>query len=156
MVATQKAESKNEEIQDKVRARATVATDSWEGTTELGQEIAKLMAILTTAGQDSNPASAPSSPRERGHGRGHADRSTPGHPSSHNGWTSLGQTAPGCSTPTGHGTGVTVSRNQGQSSHSTNARHEDTTSRREPKSLQCFRCQSWGHMAQNAPLQPQL
>ena len=37
MVATQKAESKNEEIQDKVKARAAVATDSLEGTKEVGQ-----------------------------------------------------------------------------------------------------------------------
>ena len=35
MVAAQKAESKNEEIQDKVRARAAVITDPEEGTTEL-------------------------------------------------------------------------------------------------------------------------
>ena len=65
MVAAQKAESANEEIWDKVRARAAVATDSGEGATELGQQIAKLMAILTKAGQGSNQASAPSSCRER-------------------------------------------------------------------------------------------
>ena len=38
-VASQKAESENEEIQDKVRARAAVATDSRDETTELGQQI---------------------------------------------------------------------------------------------------------------------
>ena len=65
MVATQKAESNNEKTQDKVRARAAVATNSVEGAKELGQQIAKLMAALTQAGQGSNPASAPSSPRER-------------------------------------------------------------------------------------------
>ena len=75
MVATQKAESKNEEIQDKVRARAAVAINSGERTTELRQQIAKLMAALIKAGEGSNSASAPSSPRERGCGRGHADRS---------------------------------------------------------------------------------
>ena len=32
---------------------------------ELGQQIAKLMAALTKAGQGSNPCSAPSSPQER-------------------------------------------------------------------------------------------
>ena len=38
-----------------------MATDPREGATELGQQIAKLMAALTKAGQGSNPASAPSS-----------------------------------------------------------------------------------------------
>ena len=51
MVVTYKAESENEEIWDKVRARAAVTTDSGKGTTELGQQIAKLMATLTMAGQ---------------------------------------------------------------------------------------------------------
>ena len=49
-VAATKAESENEEIWDKVRARVAVATDSREGTTELGQQIAKLMAALTNVG----------------------------------------------------------------------------------------------------------
>ena len=45
MVTTHKAEiCKNEEIWDKVRDRATVATDPGEGMAELGQQIAKLMA----------------------------------------------------------------------------------------------------------------
>ena len=34
MVATHKAESENEEIWEKVRARAAMTTDSREGTTE--------------------------------------------------------------------------------------------------------------------------
>ena len=105
------------------------------------------MAALNKAGQGSDPPSAQSSPRERGCGRGCADRGTPGCPSSHNGQTSLGQTTPDCSTPTGHRTGVTVDRNQGQSSHRTNARHEGTTNMSNPNSFQCFRCQGWGHMA---------
>ena len=51
MVAAHKVESENGEIEDKVRARAAVTTDSGEGTIELGQQIAKLMAALTRAGQ---------------------------------------------------------------------------------------------------------
>ena len=62
MVATHKAESKNKEVWDKVRARAAIATDSGKGMAELGQQIARLMAALTKAGQGSNPSSAPSSP----------------------------------------------------------------------------------------------
>ena len=62
MVATWKAESENEEIQDKVRAMPVVATDSVEGATELEQQIAKLMAALTKVGQGSSAASALSSP----------------------------------------------------------------------------------------------
>ena len=57
MVAAHKAESENEEMQDKVRARAAV-------TTELGQQIAKLMATLTRAELGSSSASALNSPRE--------------------------------------------------------------------------------------------
>ena len=40
MVTAHKAGSKNKEIQDKVRARAMVATDPGEGMAELGQQIA--------------------------------------------------------------------------------------------------------------------
>ena len=36
MVTSHKAESKNEDIWDKVRARATVATDLGEGMADLG------------------------------------------------------------------------------------------------------------------------
>ena len=62
MITTHKAETENEEIQDKVRARATVATDLGEGMAELEQQVAKLMAALTKAGQSSNPSSVSSSP----------------------------------------------------------------------------------------------
>ena len=59
---------------------------------ELGDQVARLMAALTRAEQDSCPASAPNSPRHRGHGRGWTDRNTPVCLSSHNGQTGLGQT----------------------------------------------------------------
>ena len=56
LVTAHKAESRNEEIQDKVRATTAVATDSGKGRVELGQQIARLMAALTKAGQGSNPS----------------------------------------------------------------------------------------------------
>ena len=133
MVAACKAESENE-IWDKVRARAAMTTDPGESTTELGQQIVKLMAVPTRAGQGSSPASAPNSPRERGHGRGWTDRGTPGCHNSHNGQTSLGQTASDHSTSTGYGTGTTISRKQGQNSQGSNTRYEGTANSRDPNS----------------------
>ena len=116
MVTAHKAESKNEEIWDKVRAKAAVTTDSGEGTAELGQQIARLLIALTKAGQSSNPSSAPSSPRERGHGRGCNANSTPNHPNSHNGRSGPGQTTPACSLLTGCGTGSQGTGTNSQSS----------------------------------------
>ena len=54
MVAACKVESENKETQEKVKARAAMTTDPGEGTTELGHQIAKLMATLARAGQQPN------------------------------------------------------------------------------------------------------
>ena len=59
MVATWKVESKNEETQEEVRARAVMTTDPREGMAELDQWIAKLMAILAKTRQGSSHSSAP-------------------------------------------------------------------------------------------------
>ena len=107
MIAVHKAEGENEEAHDKVRARSAMTTEPVEGTTELGNQIAKLMAALTRAGQVNSPASAPNSPRQRGHGRGQMDRNTLGHPSSHNGLTGQGQTFSACSISASCGTRTT-------------------------------------------------
>ena len=144
MIAAHKAESENKETHDKVRARSAMPTEPVEGTMELRHQIAKLMATLTRAGQGNSPASTPNSPRQRGCGKGWMDRITPAHPSSHNSWTDLGQAALVCSTSVGCGTGTTTSRDQGQN---TQGSKEGTTNRKDPSSLQCFRCQGWGHMA---------
>ena len=69
MITAHKAESENEEAHDKVRARSANATEPVEGTTELGNQITKLMAALTRTGEGNSPASAPNNPRQRGHGR---------------------------------------------------------------------------------------
>ena len=124
MIATCKAESENEEAHDKIRARSAVTTDPVEGTMELGHQIAKLMATLTRAGQGNSPASTPNSSKQRGHGRGQMDRSTPGHPSSHNSQSGLGQTATVCSSSAGHATGTATSRDQGQNSQGAKDRQE--------------------------------
>ena len=105
MVATDKAESENK-ILSKVRARATIATDLGKEMAELGQQIAKLMADLTKAGLSSNPSSTPSSPWERGCGRGCNGSNTPNPPNSHSGRSGPGQTIPASSLPPGHWVGV--------------------------------------------------
>ena len=138
MIAAHKAESENEEACDKVRARSAMTTEPEEGTMELGHQIAKLMATLTRAGQGNSPASAPNSPRQRGHGRGWMDRSTPGFLSPHNGQTGLGQTASFHSASLGCGSGTTTSRGQWQN---TQGSKEGTTTRKDPSSPQCFMCQ---------------
>ena len=112
MITAHKAESENE-AHGKVRATSALTTEPVKGMTELGNQIAKLMAALTRAGQGNSPASALNSPRQRGHGRGQMDRNSPGHSSSHYGQTGLGQTASACSISAGHGTGTT-SQGKGQ------------------------------------------
>ena len=89
---------------------------------ELGQQIPKLMAALTKAGQDNIPSSAPGSPQERGCGRGHSSSNIPSHPNSHNGRSGHGQTTPACSLLTGHGTGGNGTGINGQSNPGTNTR----------------------------------
>ena len=135
MVATHKAESKNEEIQNKVRARATAATDLGEGMAELGQQITRLMVTLTKAGQGSNPSSALSSLQERGCGRGQNGSNTPNCPNPHNGRSGPGQTTPACSLPTGHGTWGNGTGSNGQSNQGTGPRREGTANRWDPNSL---------------------
>ena len=103
------------------------------------------MAALTRAEQGNHTASAPNSPRHRGHGRGQMDRNTPTCPSSHNGWTVLGQTT-SASSSSAASLVNTVPQGRGNTQMSNgiqNSAHNTT----DPNSLQCFRCQGWGHMA---------
>ena len=145
MVTTHKAESEMEEAKDKVRARSAATTEVVNGSKELGDQIARLMATLTRAGQGNHPTSTPNSPRHRGHGRGQMDRNTPTHPSSHNSQTGLGQTTSTHSSSaaiqvaaTSQGRGNTQGLSGGQSS---------AQNTKDTNSLQCFICQGWGHMA---------
>ena len=134
-----------EEAKDKVRARSAVTTKVVDSSKELSNQITKLMAALTRAEQGNHPVSAPNSPRHRGHGRGQTDRNTSAHPSPHNGQIGLGQTTSSHSSTAGsrigtvpQGKGNTQGPNDGQGS---------VQNMKDPNSLQCFRCQGWGHMA---------
>ena len=141
MITAHSVESKNKEAHDKVRARSAVTTKPVEDTTELGNQIAKLMAALIRSGQGNSPGSAPNSPRQRGHGRGQTDRNTPGCPNSHNCRTGLGQIA------SGHSMGTTTTGEQEQNAQGSEDSQGGSSNRKDPSSLQCFRCQGWGHMA---------
>ena len=132
-----------EETKIKARSAATMGVPT--SSKELGDQIARLMATSTRAEQDSHPASAPNSSRHRGRGRGHTDRNTPVHPSSHNGQTGLGQT------PSTHSSSIT-NRGSTESPHKGNQHVQNgvqggTQSNQGSNSLQCFRYQVWGHMA---------
>ena len=145
VVAAQRAESEMEETKEKVKVRSATTTEVASGSKELGDQIARPMAALTRVEQSSHPASAPNSPRHRGHGRGWMDRNTPVHPSSHNGWTRLGQTTSICSSSITNRKGI-------ESPHKGYMRVQNgiqggAQSNRDSNSLQCFRCQGWGHMA---------
>ena len=93
VVTACQVESKMKETKEKVKVRSAASTEVATGSKELGDQIARLMAALTRIEQGKCHASAPNSPRHRGHGRGQVDRNTPIHRSSHNGQTGLGQTA---------------------------------------------------------------
>ena len=134
MITASKVESENKEAQDKVRARPAMTTKPVEGTMELGNQIAMVMATLTRAGQGNSLGSIPNSPRQRGCGRGWMDRNTPGHPSSHNGQTGLGQTASAHSIPAGHGTGTT-NQGQGQNAQGSKDSQGSPSNGKDPSSL---------------------
>ena len=145
MIMACKAESKMEEAKDKVRARSAVTTEVFDGSKELSNQIAKLMAALTRDEQGNYPASDPSSPRHRGHGRGQMDGNTPTNPNSHNGQTGLGQTISTHSCSAGTRTG-TVPQGKGNTQGPSDGQGS-VQNMKNPNSLQCFRCQGWNHMA---------
>ena len=95
------------------------------------------MAVLTRAKQGNHPVSAPNILGHRGHGGGWMDRNVPTCPSSHNGQTRVG-TVP-------QGKGSTQRSKDGQG---------NVQSTKDPSSLQCFRCQGWGHMARECATPP--
>ena len=70
VVTARRVESETEETREWVKARSAASTEVTTGSKELGDQIVRLMATLTQAEQGKHPASAPNSPRHRGHGRG--------------------------------------------------------------------------------------
>ena len=141
VVTARRAESKMEET--KVKVQLAAPTEVPTGSKELGDQIARLMAVLTRAEQSTRSVSAPSSPRHRGRGRGRMDRQTPVRPNSHNGRTSLGQPSARSSSDV---TSSAESPRKGNPTAQTNAQG-NTQGARGSSSLQCYRCQGWGHMA---------
>ena len=137
VVAARRAESKTEET--KVKARSAAATEVPSGSKELGDQIARLMATLTRAEQSSCSASAPSSPRHRGCGRGRTDRNTSVCPNSHNGQTGLGQIS-------AHSSSM-VNKTSAKSPHKGNQNMQTSVQGGTQGAQQCFRCHGWGHMA---------
>ena len=103
------------------------------------------MAALTRAEQGNFPVSAPNRPWHRGFGRGWMDRNTPTCSSSHNGQTGLGQTTSAHSFSASGRVG-TVPQGK-RSAQRPKDGHGNVQSMKDPSSLQCFRCQGWGHMA---------
>ena len=109
------------------------------GSKDLGDQIARLMAALTRAEQSTCSASAPSSPRHRGHGRGWTNRNTSVCPNSHNGQTGLGQTSAHSSSVVNKPSVEFPKRGTPNMQASVQGGVQGTQ--------QCFRCQGWGHMA---------
>ena len=149
MVAAHKVESEMEEAKDKGRARSATATEVVNSSKELGNLIVRLMAALTRAEQGNCYASAPNSPRHRGHGRGQMDMNTPTCPSSHNGQTGLGQTTSAHSSSTASQID-TVPKGRGNTQMLISTQNSAPNTR-DPNILQCFRCQGWGYMARECP-----
>ena len=127
-----------EDAKEKVRARSSAAIEVTDSSKELGDQITRLMAALTRAEQGTCPATTPNSPRHRGHGRGWMDRNTPSCPSSHNGWTGLGQSPSACSTSVASRV-ATASQSRG-STQALTGPQGNAQNAKDPNALQCFRC----------------
>ena len=145
MVAARKAESEMEDAKEKVKAQSSAATKVTEGSKELGDQIARLMAALNRAEQGICTATIPNSPRHRGHGRGQMDRNTPVCPSSHNDQTGLSQNTSACSASAACRV-ATASQSRGSTQAITGAQG-NAQNVKDSSALQCFRCKGWGHMA---------
>ena len=152
MFKAHKAEHETEEVKDKVRTRSAATTEVVDGSKELSNQITKLMAALRRAEKGNHPVSVSNSPEHRGCGRGWMDRNTPTYPSSHNGQTGLGQTISTHSS-SALSRAATVPQGKGSAQRPKDGQGS-IQSMKDPSSLQCFRCQGWGHRLGSALLQP--
>ena len=131
-------------METKVRARSAATTEVPSGSKELGDQIVRLMAVLTRVEQSSWSASAPSSPRHGGCGREQTDRNTSVCPNSHNGQTGLGQTSACSSSIVNKISAKSPCRGTQNTQTSVQG---GTQGAQSSSSLQCYRCQGWSHMA---------
>ena len=137
VVTACRAESKTEETKDRVKARIATATEVASGSIELGDQIARFMSALTRVDQGSCPASLPNSPRQRVQGTGRP-LSTP--------VPTMVRLACVKLLP------FPVPLLQTEKSAELQWRGNiwaqgGSQSTRDSNTLQCFRCQGWGHMA---------
>ena len=144
MVAARKAESEMEDAKEKVRAWSSTATEVADGSKELGDQIARLMATLNRTEQGTHLATAPNSPRHRGCGRRQMDMNTPVYPSSHNGYTGHGQNTSTCSSSAA--SRVATASQSRRSTQALTGAQGNAQNMKDSSTLQCFRCQHWGHM----------
>ena len=132
-------------LKKKLRVKSSAATEVTDGFKELGDQIARLMATLNRVEQGTHLATTPNSPRHRGHGRGQMGRNTPACPSSHNGWTGLGQHTSTCSSSVA--SRVTIASNGRGSTQALTGSQGNAQNVKDSSTLQCFRWQGLGHMA---------
>ena len=134
-----------EDAKEKVRAWSSTAIEVADGSKELCDQIARLMATLNRAEQGTCPATTPNSPRHRGQGKGQMDRNTPVCPSSHNGCAGLGQNTSAQNSSAASRV-ATASQSRGSTQALTGAQG-NAQNAKDSSTLQCFRCQGWGNMA---------
>ena len=106
---------------------------------------------MTKAGQGSSPSCMPSSPQERGNGRGHNGSNTTNCLNCQNGKVSQERPPQPIAYPLGMGQGamelgVMARANKGLAQGGRAQPIGGTKN-----SLQCFRCQGWGHIGKGMP-----
>ena len=139
VVAARRAESEMEET--KVKAQSATATEVPAGSKEAMGPNSKADGCLTRQNRVFTLLVPPVAPRHRGHGRGWTNRNTSVHPSSHNGQTVLGPN-------------LLLAAPQWLTNLVPNSQKGELQTRRPVCRVECrvpdngFRCQGWGHMAQ--------